>query len=210
MLDRLFDPENRFWTFANKVADMVVLGFLCLVCSLPLVTAGAAFAAFWRMMLELVRDEEAHIFSGYFHAFRGCLLTGTAAWGAHLVLAGFLLFDAFFALRTGTPAGAFLAGLFGALLLLLTLSGLWLYPLIGFLGLRWREAVVRSCLLAVRHLLYGLAGLALLGLALAVSFYVRYTVLFLPVLACYGIAKIINRVLQNEGTPGPDKAADEE
>lgn len=204
MLDRLFDSENRFWTFANKMADMVVLGFLCLVCCLPLVTAGAAFAAFWRVMLELARDEEAHIFSGYFRAFRGCLLTGTAAWGTHLVLAGFLLFDALFALRTGTPAGAFLAGLFGALLLLLTLSGLWFYPLIGSRGLRWREAVVRSCLLAVRHLFCGLVGLLLLGSALAVSFYVRYTVLFLPVLACYGIAKIIDRILENEEAAGPD------
>ena len=30
MLDRIFDPENRFWTFANKMADLVVLEFLTL------------------------------------------------------------------------------------------------------------------------------------------------------------------------------------
>lgn len=207
MLDRLFDPENRFWTFANKVADMVVLGFLCFVCCLPLVTAGAALSAFWRMMLDLARDEEAHLFSGYFRTFRACFLTGTAAGLTHLALAGFLLFDALLCLRMGTRAGAFLAGLFGALLLLLSLSAVWLYPLIGSRGLRWREAVVNSCILAVRHLFSGLAGLTLLAAALAVSFYVRYTVLFLPVLACYGMAKIIDRALAGYRDTEDEEAA---
>ena len=122
MLDRIFDPENRFWTFANKMADLVVLEFLTFVCCLPLVTVGAAFSAFWRMTLALVKDEEPRIFSGYFRTFRERFLTGTAAWLAHLALAGFLSFDALLSLRMGTVAGAFLGGLFAALLLLLSLA----------------------------------------------------------------------------------------
>lgn len=195
MLDRIFDPENRFWTFANKMADMVVLGFLCLITCLPLVTAGAACSAFWRMTLDLARDEESRLFSGYFRAFRECLPTGIAAGLSQLALAGFLIFDGLLCLRMNTQAGAFLAGLFGALLLLLALVSVWLYPLVGARGMRWREAVVNSCLLAVRHLPHGLACLALLGLALAVSLYVPYVILFLPAIACYGMGKIINRIL---------------
>lgn len=195
MLDRIFDPENRFWTFANKMADLVVLEFLTFVCCLPLVTAGAAFSAFWRMTLALVKDEEPRIFSGYFRTFRERFLTGTAAWLAHLALAGFLSFDALLSLRMGTVAGAFLGGLFAALLLLLSLAGLWLYPLIGVGGLRWREAVTTACLLAVGHLPSGLAAITLLGGAMAVSFRLPYGVLFLPALAGYGAAKLINRVL---------------
>lgn len=199
MLDRIFDPENRFWLFANKVADLVVLGFLCFVCCLPLVTAGAAFSAFWRMALALVKDQEPRLFSGYFWAFRQRFLTGTAAWLTHLALAGFLTFDILLSLRAGTVAGAFLAGLFGALLLLLSLGGLWLYPLIGARGMNWREAVVTACLFAVRHLFSGLLALALLGSALAASFWIPYGVLFLPALAGYGAAKILNRVLDGYG-----------
>ena len=195
MLDRIFDPENRFWTFANKVADMVVLGFLCFVCCLPLVTAGAAFSAFWRMMLELARDEEAHLFSGFFRGFRECFLTGTAAGVTHFAAAGFLVVDAFLCLRMGSRMGAFLAGVFGALLVLLCLSGIWVYPLIGGWGLHWREAVVNGCLLAVRHLLAGLLGLGMLVAAFVVSFYLPYGVLVLPVLACYGVARIVDRAL---------------
>ena len=108
-------------------------------------------------------------------------------------------------------AGAFLAGLFGALLLLLSLAGLWLYPLVGAKGLSWREAVTAASLLAVRHLFSGLLGLALLGAALAGSFCIPYGVLFLPALACWGTARIINRVLdRNETAEPPDDADDAE
>ena len=211
MLDRIFDPENRFWTFANKMADLVVLEFLTFVCCLPLVTVGAAFSAFWRMTLALVKDEEPRIFSGYFRTFRERFLTGTAAWLAHLALTAFLLLDVSLALGMGTVAGAFLAGLFGALLLLLSLAGLWLYPLVGAKGLSWREAVTAASLLAVRHLFSGLLGLALLGAALAGSFCIPYGVLFLPALACWGTARIINRVLdRNETAEPPGDANDAE
>ncbi len=211
MLDRIFDPENRFWTFANKLADLVVLELLCFVCCLPLVTAGAAFSAFWRMTLALAKDEEPRLFPGFFQALRARFFTATAAWLTHLTLTAFLLLDVSLALRMGTVAGAFLAGLFGALLLLLSLAGLWLYPLAGARGLPWREAVVTASLLAVRHLFSGLLGLALLGVALAGSFYIPYGVLFLPALACWGTARIINRVLdRDEGAEPPDDPNDTE
>lgn len=211
MLDRLFDPENRFWTFANKLADLLVLELLCLFCCLPLVTAGAAFSAFWRMALALVRDEEPRLFSGFFRAFRDRFPTGAAAGLTHLALAGFLLLDIRLSLGMGTAAGAFLGGLFGSLLLLLSLAGLWLYPLIGARGLRWREAVVTASLLAVRHLPSGLLVLALFGAALAGSLWVPYGVLFFPPLAGWGTAKVLNRVLDRYGEAEPPKApCDEE
>lgn len=201
MLDRIFDPENKFWTFANKMADMVVLGFLWLIASLPLVTVGAACSAFWRMTLDLARDEESRLLSGFFRAFRACLPTGIAAGLTHLALSGFLIFDGLLCLRMNTQAGAFLAGLFGALLLLLALVSVWLYPLVGARGMRWREAVVNACLLAIRHLLHSLACLVLSGLALAVCVYLPYAILFLPAIACYGSAKIINRILGRYDPP---------
>ena len=37
---QLFDPENKFWQFFSKLADVACLSFLWFLTSLPLVTLG--------------------------------------------------------------------------------------------------------------------------------------------------------------------------
>ena len=41
----LFNLDNPVWNFMNKVADLVILNFLVILFSLPVVTAGAAWTA---------------------------------------------------------------------------------------------------------------------------------------------------------------------
>ena len=40
-MNYLFDPENRFWSFMNKIMDVFFIGILWFVFSLPVVTAGS-------------------------------------------------------------------------------------------------------------------------------------------------------------------------
>ena len=46
-MSRLFDPENKFWNFIGKIADVTCMSFLWVGTSLPLVTMGAATTAFY-------------------------------------------------------------------------------------------------------------------------------------------------------------------
>ena len=41
MSSGIFNPQNRFWQTLDHFADLLILSLLWLVCSLPLVTAGA-------------------------------------------------------------------------------------------------------------------------------------------------------------------------
>ena len=39
-MGRFFSMDNKFFTFMNKVADLCILNIICLVCCIPIVTAG--------------------------------------------------------------------------------------------------------------------------------------------------------------------------
>ena len=41
----LFNPQNAFWSVFGKIADVLALSLLWVICSLPVVTMGAATAA---------------------------------------------------------------------------------------------------------------------------------------------------------------------
>lgn len=41
----MFNPENRFWRWVDRIADVLILSLLWTVCSVPVVTVGAASTA---------------------------------------------------------------------------------------------------------------------------------------------------------------------
>ena len=91
-MSRLFDPENKFWNFIGKIADVTCMSFLWVGTSLPLVTMGAATTAFYSYTMHQVRDTEGGILSGYFKAFRHNFKKATLLW--LLEVAGLAFFAA--------------------------------------------------------------------------------------------------------------------
>ena len=189
MWNELFNMENSFWTFANKVADMVLLEIAWVLTCLPVLTIGAASSAFWHVMVRMARDQGGHVLSNYFHAFGSRWKTATALWLSQLAAAAFLLADIWLCIKMNTLPGVFLVGVFGVLLAILLLFSFWLYPLSGSYPFPWRKVWSNSVFLALRHFPHTLSCILLFALSLVLSWFIPYAFLVLPVLACYMEAK---------------------
>ena len=44
-MDRLFNMDNKFFTVMGRVADLIMLNVVFLICCLPIVTIGASLTA---------------------------------------------------------------------------------------------------------------------------------------------------------------------
>lgn len=80
MFDRVFNMDNGFWRAMSKVADIIILNLLFIVCSIPVFTIGASFTALYTVMLKLVKNEESYIFKGFLTAFRDNFKQATFIW----------------------------------------------------------------------------------------------------------------------------------
>ena len=58
MLSSIFNPNNGFFRFCGKLADILMLSLLWLVCCLPIVTIGAATAALYNSASKCVKNGE--------------------------------------------------------------------------------------------------------------------------------------------------------
>ena len=67
---KLFDLDSPVMRFLSKMADLMILNILTMICCLPLFTAGAAFTALHYVCLKMVRNEEGYIAKSYFKAFK--------------------------------------------------------------------------------------------------------------------------------------------
>lgn len=92
----LFSLNSPFARGINKLVMMLYVGILWFLCSLPILTMGAATAALFEVLLQAVKDQEGYIARRFFQAFRGNLKQGLQL-GIPLVLAQVVFaFDFFY------------------------------------------------------------------------------------------------------------------
>ena len=84
-MKNLFNLENPIFQFLNQVFDLLMVNFLCIVCSLPIVTAGAAIAAMNKVTQDMVLEEDKGVFKRFFRAFRDNFKQATLVWLVLLV-----------------------------------------------------------------------------------------------------------------------------
>ena len=119
-MKRFFDMESPLMQGLSMVADMLVLNVLTLLCSIPILTVGAALTAMNDVVIHIIRQEERSITRDYFRAFRANLKNGLLFGILLLAASGLLYFDYLCAL-TYVPAMRFGIAAIAILLLALTI-----------------------------------------------------------------------------------------
>lgn len=96
-MGKLFDLDSPIMSGLNKLADLIILNFLTLICCIPLITIGASLTALHHVLLKMVRNEEGYIIKTFFKSFKQNFKQATIIWlimlAAFVVLIGdFLIF----------------------------------------------------------------------------------------------------------------------
>ena len=66
----MFSIDGKLFKGLTKAGDFLILGFLMVVFSLPVITIGASVTAAFYVALKLVRDEEGYVFKGFIKSFK--------------------------------------------------------------------------------------------------------------------------------------------
>ena len=89
---KIFNLDSPLMQFLGKVADLMIINILTMLCCLPIITVGPALTAAHYVCLKMVRDEECYIVRSYFKSFKENFKQGVLIWliilAAILILAG--------------------------------------------------------------------------------------------------------------------------
>lgn len=89
----MFKLDSPLMNFLSKVADIMILNILIIVCSIPVFTVGAAVSAAYYMTFKMVKNEETYIVRGFFKAFKENFKQATVMWLLVLLIIGILSVD---------------------------------------------------------------------------------------------------------------------
>lgn len=155
----IFSHESKFSQIMMRLAWGCYLNLLWTVCSLPLVTMGAATTALYYVTLKIAENEEGDITQQFFRSFRSNFRQATQLWLVFLALGAVLCTDLYVLRRLS-------ASTTGALAVILTL-GLavvisacviyvmvltYVFPLVARVENTNRAMLKNSFLISVRYL----------------------------------------------------------
>lgn len=146
----LFNFENPFMQFLARVGELMIVNFLFLICSIPIVTAGASAAALQKVAQDIVYEEEGNVAASFFRAFRDNFKQATAAW---IVLLLFLVGLCLNLLLIATYFTGSLAMILNALvyvvMAVLVIVASCLFPMMVRYENSLREHTMNSCIIAL-------------------------------------------------------------
>ena len=94
-MSKIFDIDSPIMRFLTKMADLMILNLLVLLCCIPIITIGAAFTAMHYVLLKMVRGEEGYVVKSFFKSFKQNFKQSTIIWLIALVLIAIFVGDWF-------------------------------------------------------------------------------------------------------------------
>ena len=69
-MKKFFNYEGGVWKALGKIADLMVLNFIYIICCIPIFTMGAAKTAMYGVTKKMAKNEESYIIRNFFSQFK--------------------------------------------------------------------------------------------------------------------------------------------
>ena len=187
-MGKLFDLESPLMSGLNKVADLIILNLLTIVCCIPVFTIGASITALHYVCLKIVRDEETYVVRGFFKSFKQNFRQATIIWLIELVVFGILVMDFYLMGHAQIEFPARLPAALLAVDALVFLLGLHVFPLLA----RFENSVPRT-----------IRNSVMVGILTLPKTLLMVVICLVPVVLVYFFEQVIAPLLLLIGISGP-------
>ena len=140
MLDRTF-------TFLGQ---MIVLNLLWMICSLPVITAGASTTALFYCMLKLRKYDDVRVFKDFFSSFKQNFVQSTLVWIVMAALAGLIWMEKDAASQAQGDMTWMLGLMIVAFGIPLVMTALYIFPVIAAFENKTKTLIANAFFFSVR------------------------------------------------------------
>ncbi len=153
-INGIFNPENRFFTFMDKVMNLCFLGILWALFSLPVITIGASTTALFQYTLKLIRNEEGYVWRSFRKSFVKNFVPATLLWLGAVAAGLFLILDLYCCQFLPFPEGIKWVArvVLVSLIFVYLLTIIYLFPLTAYFRFSIKKTVGGAFVMAMGNL----------------------------------------------------------
>lgn len=127
-MKRLFDIDSPLMRGLAVVGDLLILNIMTVLCSIPIITIGAAVTALYDTVFRM-QNGEGHSIKGYWTAFKSNIKQSTALWISFCVIGAILFCSLLLSLQITTVIALAFRIVLCILAVLYLMALAWVFPL---------------------------------------------------------------------------------
>lgn len=189
MAGGLFDVENKFWQFLNKITDLFLLSLLAFAFSIPLVTIGPALCGFYYAAMRIHENTDGGLWTDFWHGFISSFFVGTLLWIIQVLISALLVYNMYLSFHM-SGISAVVAAVSLVVLAMVTITSFFAYPIASRYHFSVAKIIKDSLFFTVRFLPYGFSLLVLLVGGIYLAIRIPYTTALIPAFLGYQIARV--------------------
>ncbi|MCR5399031.1 MAG: YesL family protein [Lachnospiraceae bacterium] len=185
----MFKLDSPVMVFLGKIADLILLNLLVIICSIPVFTIGASWTALYYVTLKMVKNEESYIAKDFFKSFKENFKQATFIWLINLIALIIMGIDALIVFRGSVPNMP--QALTAAMLVMAIVMAavmVYVYPVLSRFYNNTFNTVKNAFLLAISNFPYTLLFLVVIALPYVVTFGTGIGIRIMPVFALIGVS----------------------
>lgn len=186
----------------EKITDIFCIGFLWLLCSLPLVTIGASTTALYHVVYKVLRKDQGHIVKEFFSSFCSNFKQSSILWLIIVLLSFLLGLDLYWGYQISNIWGKnnwiFIPIFILAAITLL--CSIYLFPYIARFQDSTKQTLKNVILICLFHLPYSILMLLFLFAAIAICLIVPIGLICVPPLYMLIISFVLEHIFQKYTT----------
>lgn len=178
-MGRLFEMDSPIMRFLSRVADLLMLNLLMIVCCMPVITIGAAFTAMHYVLLKMVRGEEGYLFRGFFKSFKQNFKQATLIWIVMLAVIVIYVCDLVIINYSGVEFPKAVVIAVAAVGFVVFLIGMYVFPVLARFDNTIKNTIRNAAILMFANLPKTLLTVVVYALPLVIGYFSTYSLIFI-------------------------------
>lgn len=183
----MFSPDSPFISALSKIADLIIVNLLFIVCSIPIVTIGASWTALYYVTVKMVKNEESYVMKDFFRSFKQNFRQATVIWLINLIALAVLASDALIVIRGLITMPQALTVVMIIIAVFIVAVMIYVYPVLSHFDNTVKNTIKNAFLLTISNFPYTLLFLVILAIPVAIAF-TDMGIRILPVYILIGIS----------------------
>ncbi len=185
----MLSPDSPVVSFLGKIADLIIINLLVIVCSLPIFTIGASWTALYYVTVKMVKNEESYVIKDFFKSFKQNFRQATVIWLINLIVLLLLGVDAMI-IRRGIAEGIpqFIIIAMCAMTVFTAAIMIYVYPVLSHYDNTVKNTIKNAFILSISNFPYTLLFVAVIAIPFLIAFYTNIGLRLLPIYLLVGIS----------------------
>ena len=207
-MKNIFSLNSTFSRFMNLLGDLIAISFLWFLCSVPLITLGAASTAAYYTAAKCIRHKSGTIFASFFHSFKTNLKQSLGVTVLYALVFVVLLLDCSFFYGKASTVSLLILYFFYFLILVVLGCVVYACAWLSRFHMKTLHLFRMSFVLVFRHLKTTLLLLTLLTVCAFGIWLLPWSILLLPGAAALTQTFLLETLLKKYA-PVPEKGSEE-